>query len=231
MEILRKGYASRLSKDTAVTDIRSERMVRNLAYKVEDNPNRTLVTKAGVLPFRDREDGTREFLIAKPRATKNPKDAGKLPFALARGTVDAIDSMGRLHDLKDMTDTEIFEAFRKRPDWKFEEFKEAALREGHEELGLNPENITQLYDCGVLKYKDYGIHFFAARVRPELVYHLEAADSEKVMWVSEDDIARMHAHGVEDPARTFKAEYMPLFEAISKGVSAHEQRNKGIPFP
>jgi hypothetical protein len=86
-----------------------------------------------------------------------------------------------------------------------------ALIEGEEELGLKAHHIKTLFDCGVLAYKDYGIHFYAALVQKDTVL-IETIDSAEVRWMTASDVEIALKKG------EFNAGYAGLFYAMSQAM-------------
>ncbi len=97
---------------------------------------------AGVLPFQvNPAEGEAQFLIMRPKA----KHAHLPPpeLQLCKGTRMCRDSQS--HQWRDITDAELPLA----ASTDAEPLAVTALREGHEELGLLPENIAGIYALGV----------------------------------------------------------------------------------
>ncbi len=88
---------------------------------------------------------------------------------------------------------------------------QTALREAEEELGVPESHIVHLYDCGVLTYKGYGIHFVAAALKSRDGL-LPARDSAACRWVTRDKASAMAATGGMKPA------YFKLMQAIIKAI-------------
>jgi hypothetical protein len=161
-----------------------------------------LTLKAGILPFYNNiESGEIKYLIAKPKPVRNLSDS--VPFAIARGTRRVKSESGEMVDIRD----EDTLAYAENNIDKIEPLWQTALAEAEEELGLIKDNITQIYDIGVLQYKDYGIHFFSCEVK-NLDDLIEAKDSKAVMWATEQEIYKMAEDG------DFNKKYIPIFESI-----------------
>lgn len=169
----------------------------NLRYHAK-----TPVLKAGILPFSIHPT-ERLYLVAAPKAVRNTAEI--LPFAPARGTIRGLIS-GTWQDLRGADALALYHSAT-----AIEPAPHAALQEAIEELGLMPEHISTLLDMGVLSYKDYGIHFFAAHI-PAHCPLVPARDSAQVEWMSLSNM-QQHAH-----AGTFNAKYIPIIHAIDTAV-------------
>lgn len=163
----------------------------------------SLALKAGILPFRYGAGGL-VFLVAAPKPVKSPSDT--VPFAIARGSRRVRVSGGDWADARGLPELAAAS--------QIESAHETALREGEEELGLPAGAVRALYDCGILAYKDYGIHFFLAEVAQGTAL-LPARDSAALRWVNREDAREMAEGGQFNPS------YLPLLEALA---AACEQR-------
>ncbi len=172
--------------------------LRTCAY-TGDKP----VIKAGLLPYMQNEEGVR-FLLHRPKPVRNPQDV--LPFQIARGSREAV-MEGEAVELRDHAEAiRLLEAGA-----EMIPAQQTALREAEEELGLPADAITCLYDCGVLAYKDYGIHCFMAQVAED-VRLLPARDSAEVAWLSQKEVSSMAATGAFNPG------YLPLLDAMAQTI-------------
>lgn len=158
--------------------------------------------KAGLLPYRRDSAGGMCFLVAAPKPVKNPEET--VPFAIARGSRRMRVPGGEWMDVR--SDEAAREALARGAE--LEPAYVTALKEGEEELGLPPASIHALVDCGILAYKDYGIHMFLAET-DEGAALLPARDSAAARWVSLKEAREMAKEGVFNPG------YLPLLEAMA----------------
>ncbi len=169
--------------------------------------------KVGILPYFRDKDGL-HLLLASPKPTKTVDEGEIFPFQMARGTPRAIDPKTGLYDL------------REEGEWKravelghlIEHPARTALSEAQDELGLKPENITRWIECGVVKYKTYGIDLHLVEVKnPDLIPN-RANDSNVVAWHTLPEIQKK-AKACPDPTPRldqFKKGYLPIIMAASE---------------
>lgn len=161
--------------------------------------------KAGILPYDRGASGEVRFLVAAPKPVKNPDDT--VPFAMARGSRRMRAAGENWVDIR--SNAEMEAAISQAAE--MEAAPITALAEGEEELGLPASAVRVLYDCGVLAYKDYGIHCFLAQVG-EGAKLLPARDSAATRWLSLQEVQEMATGGAFNPR------YLPLLEAMAAAV-------------
>lgn len=163
--------------------------------------------KAGILPYRREGNGALRFLVAAPRPVKNLEDT--VPFAIARG------SRRMRIPGAEWADVRTEEAARQAREQgaELESAHLTAVKEGEEELGLPPNAIRALYDCGILAYKDYGIHLFLAEMEEGSAL-LPARDSAATRWFGLEEAQEMVRDGRFNPG------YLPLLEAMAVVASS-----------
>ncbi len=161
--------------------------------------------KAGILPFRREASGELCFLVAAPKPVRNLEDT--VPFAIARGSRRVKDEHGAWQDAR--TPEALQEALAKG--FELEPAQETALAEGEEELGISRTEIMALYDCGILAYKDYGIHFFLAQMHPDSMLR-PARDSADVRWLNTQEARTLAQEG------RFNSRYLHLLVAAYKSL-------------
>ncbi len=164
-----------------------------------------VAAKAGLLPFMRDAAGELRFLVAAPKPVRNPEDS--LPYAIARGSRRMKLSDGTWSDVRSADDV----AAALAGGLEMEPAQLTALAEGEEELGVPRAAIRQLYDGGILAYKDYGIHLFAAEISPDTMLR-PARDSASVCRVTLEQAAEM----TRDNA--FSGGYLPLLAAWSAAL-------------
>lgn len=126
-------------------------------------------TKAGVVPFIRSKPY--QFYVMKPRGTV--PELGAPPFQLCKGT--------RQHHVSSLGWRDIKEGAEMAD--QYETLGETALREGIEELGLDIENITRLFDLG-----DYGFAS-ATTGRGKQMWLFAAEVANKENFLSSEHIA------------------------------------------
>lgn len=101
------------------------------------------VEKAAIVPFRTTHKGGLEFYLMKPRP--NPEKTYDTPplWQLCKGTYEPKDT----------------------------NLKTTALREGYEEIGLNPAKVIRMFDGGVAQI----ISESSGQAKPLQVYFVEVA--------------------------------------------------------
>lgn len=159
-----------------------------------------VAAKAGLLPFFRDATGEPQFLVAAPKPLRNPEDT--LPYAIARGSRRVRLQGDVWSDLRSAE--AVGEAMQQGRE--IEAAYLTALAEGEEELGLPRSAIYQLYDGGILAYKDYGIHCFAAEISADTGLN-PAPDSASVRWVTLAEATEMAKENA------FSRGYLPLLEA------------------
>lgn len=160
--------------------------------------------KVGILPYIIEEELL--FLCARPRPTKQEDTGRTMPYQMARGCP----CVWNTHE-NQWTD------LRHTQDWqqaKTEGFQSepsilTTLREGEEELGVVPSNILRWLECGVVRYKDYGILLSALQLRNKNDL-LPAPDSASVGWLTVKQMQELAT------ANDFKTGYLPIITAIEK---------------
>lgn len=163
------------------------------------------VDKAGILPFFRNEEGELFFLIAQPKARKHSGDI--VPFGIPRGHRQIRNAQGDWEDIRDEDKVQQAKLHPEliRPVW------ETAMEEGFQEAGLPRENIKNFSYCGILKYKNYGIHFFLAEVN-DFKSTIKPQDSVSATWASKEELAAMVTTGA------FNALYFPILSAMAEAA-------------
>lgn len=170
-----------------------------------------VAAKAGLLPFYRNVGGALHFLVAAPKAVRNPEDTP--PYAIARGSRRVRLPDGAWSDLRSAD--AVGEAMQQGHE--IEPAYLTALDEGEEELGLPRAAVRQLYDGGILAYKDYGIHFFAAEIAEDTVLH-PARDSASVRWVTLAEAIELAEKNA------FSRGYLPLLAAWSAALDGRVEQ-------
>jgi ADP-ribose pyrophosphatase YjhB (NUDIX family) len=172
------------------------------------------ITKCGMLPYRYNAEGEREYLLVSPKPKHNSEEV--LPFAIARGTRQVLVKHGATASWHDMGRNvpEGSEVIQTEP------IVEAAIREGEEELGVTQDMIARLSDYGVVSYKEYGIHLFAARLNDDAIPQTPE-DARAARWFSATTIAdpqERQRHNISD-------RYAELVNAIDQALD--QELHKG----
>lgn len=76
---------------------------------------------------------------------------------------------------------------------------DTALRETHEEIGLEPESVEILEELPAVDTVTTGflIHPYLGRIKPPSAWHREPREIAEVLVVDVDDLVRPEAHGQE----------------------------------
>ena len=182
--------------------------------------------KVGIVPVCFHGEGGRramKFLLHRPK-NKNPKDTSQRPFALARGSVEALLADGTRVDVRDEASLAIVLADARLE--KLEDPAATALREAEQELGIAAADVIALMDLGTLRFttvnqetgrhSHYGIHWFGCAIRPRDAAQLRAAavDSADVAWMTLEDARLASQEG------RFNAKYLPVMEAAAGPLEA-----------
>ncbi len=70
----------------------------------------------------------------------------------------------------------------------------AALREAHEEVGIEPAGVTVVEQWAGVVHADWRYTYVVALVGPAVRVHVRNAESEAVRWVPLPDVARLPLH-------------------------------------
>lgn len=200
------------------------------------------ITKVGIVPFFTK-GGVRHYLIASPKPSREEDKDVLLPFTLARGTRKGwIEQDGEVF-FEDLDPTKWKQGDPERPfnvqNHNLEPLPEAALREGREELAvhypqweksrkmfINEEEpdaqyaLKSLHDCGVIKYKDYPIRFYAGELAIEPPASYQTKASPEVRLITLKEATRMAKEG------SFKPDYLERLKAIDAVIESHQKGSR-----
>lgn len=164
--------------------------------------------KVGLLAYADT-DQARRFLIHQPLARRNLQDQPSMPFGLIRGSIQTLAG----EDIRSL------EALQALPANALENPLATLHREMVEEAGLQPDDLAQLIDHGVIDYHSerrppYPIHFFSARIDGTqlLHYRSRARDCHTLALKPYEELAAM---AMDTPAR-FKPAYLNVINILIK---------------
>jgi ADP-ribose pyrophosphatase YjhB (NUDIX family) len=183
--------------------------------------------KAAILPFY-WDGNLPRFVVYAPVPQQDGEHGKLLPFQIARGTIRAEYRLGERvfwHD----------KGRGKPPEnaqWLRDETPaETALREAEEEVGLPPEAITTLYDCGLLPYQNprgsvYRLHMFMAQIPDASVLAFPdpyacAARLAGITIAQARLLAEIPEADTSFERRPFKPSYLTLLEALHNTVMTY----------
>lgn len=106
-------------------------------------PHEGLINKAGILPFIIDSQNNIIFCVMKPKPARS--DLKPPEFQICKGT-------RMLREGDEWRDIKKRDLIKYWNDDDLEPLLLTALREGEEEIGLRPENITHIYDAGPTAY-------------------------------------------------------------------------------
>ena len=70
----------------------------------------------------------------------------------------------------------------------------AALREAHEEVGVDPDSVRVLFELLGTDHGDWSYTYVAAAAEPDLRVEIRSAESDELRWVSLDDVPALGLH-------------------------------------
>lgn len=152
-----------------------------------ENESAPQVIKVGVLPFMYLADGRPSVMVMKPFAEKEV--LGMPQFQIAKGTRQ-INISGGWCDMREDDLRYADESFH-------EPLINTALREGHEEIGLQSANIRTLYDMGGFTFVSASrgikklMHLFAAEIIDRNDFSGFEATTSETRWVTQEEFAGM----------------------------------------